>query len=306
MKICFYNMNHIGDIYIFAALFNILCEINESIEFSYFAIQGDTFFNTRLQNLKKIGKIYTKYNNTLINGKPPEELLNNDILTILINNNMASSQLKCLKIDGEDILCINTWANAPIIKHIDFDLYDAIRGWNSIINEINLRYNINLKFEIQNKNHLFNNVSMSLQQYDNTPIDTDTIFIFNYIPRSVQYNMNSLYKMIIELSKTNKIMLSCYDEYLSNYTNIDFFDRKYNITPEPSCFNLIKLWNIIINCKQIYITPTGSSWTFIHTLNEIKTNQVYMINSYMYADILNKNINWLLDKNINLVNNIII
>jgi hypothetical protein len=304
MKIFFYNMNHIGDIYIFAALFNILCEINESIEFSYFAIQGDIFFNTRLQNLKKIGNIYTKYNNPFINGNPPEDLLNNDILTVLINNNMASSQLKCLKIDGEDRLCINTWASAPIIKHIDFHLYDAIRGWNSIINEINLRYKINLNFEIQNKTHLFNNVSMPLQQYDNTSIDNDTIFIFNYKPRSIHYNMNSLYKMTVELSKTNKIMLSCYDKDLSNYNNIEFFDRKYNITPEPSCFNLIKLWNIIINCKKIYITPTGSNWTFIHILNKIKTNQVYMINSGRYTDILNKNINWLLDNNINLVNNI--
>lgn len=302
MKLCFYNMNHIGDIYIFASLFNVLCELNESIDFCYFAIQGDIFFNSQLQNMKKIGKSYTKYNKQLINGTPPEDLLKNDILTILINNNMATSQLKTLKMNGEDILCINTWANAPLIKHIDFDLCDTIRGWKSIINLINLQYKLNLKFEIHNKTTLFDN--KNIPQCEHISTNSDTIFIFNYKPRSLQYNMTKLYKMIIEMSKTNRIMLSCYEESLSNYPNIEFFDIKYNIMPEPSCFNLIQLWSIIINCKKIYILPTGSSWTFIHVLNKIKSCQVYMINSRDYTNRLNKNINWFLDKDVNLITNI--
>lgn len=303
MKICFYNMFHIGDIYIFATLFNILCELNETIDFYYFAIQGDIFFNKQLKNLKKIGKTNIKYNKELVNGDPPENLLNNDALKFLINNKMVKNQLKTLKINSEDTLWINTHCGAPIINHGDFDFHDAIRGWNNIINEIKLKYNLNLKFEIQNKFNLFNNMCIPLGEPNNLLIDNNTIFIFNYKPRSVPYDLTPLYKMIIRLSKTNKVMVSCYDSILSNY-NVEFFDKKYNITPEPSCFNLIKLWDIIINCKKIFMLPCGACWTFMHRVNEIKNNQIYMINDENYTQKLNKNINWFLDNDINLISNI--
>jgi len=42
---------------------------------------------------------------------------------------MEKAQFKRLRIDDnnkEDVLFINTWANAPIIKHVDFDLQDTI------------------------------------------------------------------------------------------------------------------------------------------------------------------------------------
>jgi len=57
MKICFYNMNHIGDAYIFASLLNRVCELNKDVDFYYYVIQGDIFFNpnSRLKNQHKLG-----------------------------------------------------------------------------------------------------------------------------------------------------------------------------------------------------------------------------------------------------------
>ena len=303
MKLCFYNMFHIGDIYIYSTLFNVLCELNENVDFYYFAIQGDIFFNKQLKNLKKIGKTNIKYSKELVNGEPPENLLNNDSLKFLESNRMDRCQFKNFKICDEDTLWINTHCIASSIKHSDYDLCDAITGLKKLINEINLKYNLNLKFEIQNKLNLFNNPCIQQSETNKLSIDNDTIFLFNYKPRSFTYDLTPLYKMIIQLSKTNKVMVSCYDSILSNY-NVEFFDKKYNITPEPSCFNLIKLWDIIINCKKIFILPCGGCWTFMHRVNEIKKEQIFMINSEIYTNKLNKNINWFLDNNINLITNI--
>ena len=304
MKLCFYNMNHIGDVYIFASMFNLLCKSNEYIDLYYFIIQGDTYFNNVLGNQYKLGDDYSEYKGTLINGSPPENMLNNTMLTFLINNNLQHKQFTCLKMNDQDILFINTWCASPIIKHIEFDLHDAIRGWNVLINNFNVLYNFNLKFENINKNNLFNkDKDKDTELYiEKSVVKEDIIFIFNYKPRSIKFNMNRIVNdLIIRLSISNKVVLSCYDDQFNNNKNVDFLDRKYNIFPDPACINLNRLWDIIINFKTIYITMSGSNWTFFHKLKYIKKGQIIMMpfnkRYNRYLTTLNKNISWLLDDN---------
>ena len=65
--------------------------------------------------------------------------------------------------------------------------------------------------------------------------------------------------------------------------------------------NLLNIWEIAIKCVKILILPTGSSWTFLHKLNVIKQNQIFILNNTHYANLLNVNINFLLGETKNLI-----
>jgi hypothetical protein len=132
----------------------------------------------------------------------------------------------------------------------------------------------------------------------------DVTFIFNYVPRSLQFDMSTLNNYITELAKNSKIILSCFDSVHDNNSNITFIDRDYGLRQDPSCKNLIDLWEIAIQCKTVVILPTGSSWTFLHKLNNIRDKQLYMFKSPHYSHILNDSIN-ILGKNQNLISNIL-
>ena len=84
--------------------------------------------------------------------------------------------------------------------------------------------------------------------------------------------------------------------------NIKFVDKDYDIIPIPSCKNLLDVWDISIKCKKIIILPTGGSWTFLHKLNYIRSEQIYMFNNKHYGNVLNTYINCLIGENKNLIN----
>ena len=78
MYICFYNMNHIGDIYFMSLFLNIICEQNKDVKFLYYTINADIF----LENNSNLSRIYPNdiiYSNQLVIGDPPENLLNNNV-----------------------------------------------------------------------------------------------------------------------------------------------------------------------------------------------------------------------------------
>ena len=74
MKICFYNTNHIGDIYFSSFFINQICKKNPTINFYYYSIHSDIFFKN-IENLKKITEINNVYTGELKNGNPPEDLI---------------------------------------------------------------------------------------------------------------------------------------------------------------------------------------------------------------------------------------
>lgn len=303
VKICFYNMNHIGDIYYSSLFINLIAEQNKDMNFYYFCICGDSFFYKN-KNLIKINKYENNYNKKITNGEGPEKILNSDILNILLNNKMELKQLTTFNINNQTFLFINTWNMAPIIKFEDCNIISSIKGWENLINTLNLTNLTNkINFKIKDKSDISIPFINNTNDHNLINIDktlSETIFIFNYKPRSL--TMPGMDQLINNLAINNKVLLANYEEKYANNNNITFFENEYNIIPTPDCINLIKIWDIIIHCKKIIIIPSGSSFTFLHKLKEIKKNQIFMYYSHHYCNILNNNINYLMNETLNLIN----
>lgn len=303
MDICFYNLNHIGDIYFSSLFINIICKLNKQYKFYYYFINSDVFFKN-ISNIQRLSPIEDSYLGNLINGSPPEKLLNNNVLEFLLNNKMESIGARTILFNEKNMLFINTWCASEYLKHRDYDILNAIESYYKLIQLLQLKHNLNLCFKINKPLELIEHINEenNICTKNNYNIDDDVIFIFNFKPRSLVFDLHSLNNIILNLSKSKKIILSSYDILFDNNNNIKFVDRDYNIYPTPNCVNLLNIWEIAIKCDKIILLPTGSSWTFLHKLNVIKQNQIFMLNNTYYANLLNENINFLLGENKNLVN----
>jgi hypothetical protein len=216
---------------------------------------------------------------------------------------MDSIGAKNIQINGKNILFINTWCASEYLKYRDYDILNAIEAYKNLILLLQLNHNVNLSFEINKPLELIEHINEenSIYKKNNYIIENDTIFIFNFKPRSLIFDLHSLNNIILTLARSKKIILSSYDILFDNNNNIKFIDKDYNIYPTPNCMNLLNIWEIAIKCEKILILPTGSSWTFLHKLNIIKQNQIFILNNTHYANLLNKNINFLLEENKNLI-----
>ncbi len=303
MDICFYNMNHIGDVYFMSLFVNIICQQNKDIKFLYYTINGDIFFEN-IANLSRIHPNDNFYSNQLINGEPPENLLNNNIITLLSENKMERVGMRVLNYNNNNILFVNTWCISNILNHDEFNINSAIICYKHLISIINDNFKYSLNFLINNPDELIKNNYNLVDNVNknNEQFEYNTTFIFNYCPRSLSFNMEILNNYIRNLSINNKIILSSYNHLFECNENVKFIDKDYGITPIPSCKNLLDIWDIAIKCKKIIILPTGASWTFLHKLKEIKNDQIYIFNDTNYHNILNDFINTLTGENKNLIN----
>ena len=301
MDICFYNMNHIGDVYFNYFFLNMICKQNPNIHFYYYFINGDAFFEN-IKNISRIFPIESEYSCNLINGEPPENLLNNKILQMLIKNNMQQTIYKKLIVDNKEYLFVNLWCNSYFLSHIDFDFISAIPKYINLIDKLNNDFLFNLNFKIiDNKQLIETELSENLKFGTlnlTEQILNESIIIFNFKPRSLSFNMDVLNKFIYTLSKYNKIILTSYDKMFGDNKNISFIDRDYKICNTPKCDNLLFIWEIAVKCKHIIILPTGSSFLFFHKLDKLNENQIHMFNNVQYCDSLNKNTNYFANKNI--------
>jgi hypothetical protein len=303
MEICFYNMNHIGDIYFNYFFINLLCKQNFSKQFYYCFINGDIFFKD-IKNISKISPVETTYSNILTNGSPPEDLLNNIVHNLLLQNNMENIMYKKLFFSNKEYLFVNLWCASELLLHSEFNFSSAISSYNNLIYNLNYNFKFNLNYKINNISELIEDIDINNKIYKcefenlNKIQFNETIIIFNFKPRSVNFNMILLNNLIFNLSKDNKIILTTYDAVFDNNINITFIDKDYNIKPNPSCDNLLHIWEIAIKCKKIIILPSGSSFLFFHKLNEIKENQIYMFNNVEYLNILNNNIKFFINKEV--------
>lgn len=308
LDICFYNFFHIGDVYFSSFFINHICKLTPDINFLYYFINGDIFFENT-PNIQRINNpIEDRYANHLINGYPPECLLNTDVLRFLKINNMEKEGYKVLKFNNKDILFINTWCWSTGLKIDDFNIPQAIHAFDKLIDKINKEFNLNINFKCNNCAESIKDICLSYKSNKKFNMDDksleDTIFVFNYNPRSVNYDMRLLNSYILHVSQTNKVILSTHDKVLENMENISFFDTHYNIYPTPNCENLIDIWEIASKCKHVILQPCGAGWIFFQKLNMLKPNQLYMFNENSYRDKLNDNINLLMGQNINLISSI--
>ena len=239
---------------------NTLVEQNSNINFYYYFIQGDCFLNKK-QNLKRINNCESVYSKDLQSGEPPEDLTNSDFL--------------------------------------NFDLISAIDGWKRLIIETSkiikqpLNFHITPHIDLTNMMRDYPDYELSEEEKNKMK---DYVFIFNYKPRSVHFDMNRLENYIDFQVKNNKVILANYSKKYDNNENVLFFEKCFNIKPTPDCLNLKKIWDIICYCKKIIILPCGATWTFFHKLPDLKKNQIYMFEGDSYITKLNNNIRFI-DKN---------
>ena len=111
MEICFYSMFHIGDVYFSSMFINLICKSNIDVNFYYYFINGHSFFEN-IQNIKSIQGVEENYSGTLINGQPPESLLDTKYLQLLNHNNMQFAGDKIITVNGTNFLFINTWCSS--------------------------------------------------------------------------------------------------------------------------------------------------------------------------------------------------
>ena len=304
INILFYNLNHIGDVYMSSGFINTLVEQNSNINFYYYFIQGDCFL-LKNQNLKRINNCESAYSKDLQSGEPPENLINSDLLNFLLKNNFQKKQLIIQSINNKEYLLLNTWCIAPVIKHSDFDLISAIDGWKRLIIESSkiikqpLNFHITPHIDLTNMMRDYPDYELSEEEKNKMK---NYVFIFNYKPRSVNFDMNRLENYIDFHIKNNKVMLANYSKKYDNNENVLFFEKYFNIKPTPDCLNLKKIWDIIYYCKKIIILPCGGTWTFFHKLKDLRNDQIYMFQGNEYTERLNNNIKIINNKNINIKN----
>lgn len=314
MKICFYNLAHIGDVYLMSILMNIICKSNKNTQFYYYTILGDTFFK-HLKNIKRINE-YEEYNNILVDGSPPENLLKKNYL---INQYLYTSFDNVIRdIDGDfseknsEFVLINT--HCSIVGHNDFDVIDMVEKWKDKINYLNTKYRFNLEF-IPNPEDMIipfgtneNNIKLESIVYKKK------FFIYNYCPRSfgeflIEYktNFNNYVLNILQQNKDTIFIFATYDKLFDIDKNIIFCDRDLNIKPERSCINLETTWNLAKTCDLILLTVSGSSWTFL-TDETVTFKNIYLFtypNFEGYLKKLNNNIKFILQKNIEPIKSIL-
>lgn len=294
MKICFYSIAHIGDIYFSSFFIRRICDMNPEIDFYYYCIQGDVFFYgisniyriDKDDSIRNIDDSQYNYHANLMNGNTPEHFFENNTMNFINNRIGRDTPYKLEIYNNEEILFINTWCAA--INHIDFNLDSATVAWSYIINKINIEFESNIKYDFSYYNELIYDFKLEDNHIENYDIEyNNTFFIFNYQPRSVSFNFNKLYEYIMTISKTYTVILSSYDDIFDGQSNIKFIDRDFKIFLSPSCSNLVDIWKIAKKCHKVIILPTGSSWIFFHELADLRLGQLFMFDSSYYVSILN-------------------
>ena len=302
MKICFFNTNHIGDIYFSSFFIRRICELNPEIDFYYYCIQGDIFFRG-VSNIKRIDMVKMNYDSELLNGEPPENLIDKSMLSFILENIGSWTKYKVEIYNEEEILFINTWCAAN--QCTDFELISANNCWSNIVERTNREYGFTLQYEFSCYKDLIYDIPVEFCHKDDSAIDFDnTIFVFNYKPRSLNFDFDKLQNYISSLSESKKVIVACYDAMFDGNPNIRFIDRDFGLYPTPCCSNLIHIWNIAKKCKKVVLLPSGSTWTFFHELRDLKVGQLYIFDSPLYCNSLNNMIS-LIDPNIqNMIQNI--
>lgn len=311
MKICFYTLLHIGDVYLSSFFINHLCNLNKDKQFYYYFICGDVFFSDTI-NIKRLN--IEEYNKSLYNhykfknGEPPENYIDNKLLNFLKSNNMDKKGTNILNYNDDEILFINTWCVSDILNTDDFNIQTYNNAFSKLIKYVNDNYKLDLVYNLDNYYMLLNYNNYDNIKNDNISLDIDydnTIFVFNFQPRSYNYNLNNLYNYCLNniLKQNKKIIFTNYTNEFYNIENVKFIDRDFNIEYDYTCVNLIKIWSIAIKCNKIIILGTGGSWTFNHLLKDIKDNQIYYFNDGYHANVGGITYTQLLNNNIYLLSN---
>ena len=313
MNICFFNCNHIGDIFFAQPFILSICKNNPSVTFYYWFYVGHVFFENKCSNLKYLeNNICREYKNKLVNGYPPEVQTNNDKRLEQLFKSLAADyryphfifSYKSIDYIALNVHCISMGCSR------DLCINSAIKSYINSINILNNKYGLNI-------NNL-NKTNDFLPDITNTNINIDKflkwhtsnsnknyIFFYNFKTRSLDYFNTSEIIRQLSLLFTNLIFIvPVLDTELENLNNVKSCDTDFDCFYDSTCLNLLMIEKIQLFCKSIIIIPTGASWMFMN--NNIKNyidKNIYILENEKYANLLNEWYNFCNSNNTNICTN---
>lgn len=264
MNIIFYNLSHIGDTFIVQPLIKQFCEANSDYNISVYT-QYNWGIYKEIPNLKIINEEIQNYLYNLNENHIPEHIINYSDNNKQILNMLKHRDSQLDFLINDNFLYINTWYATwpdflsetilnPIYLHVTF---------YKIINYINSKYNLSLKFIIPEiiTPPILPYVDLTdFISYKNNNIDKRFIFYYNLYPRSGQSLPVSNHESIIEqlaLKHKNSIIIIPI-QINKKYDNVICTAELFNCMQVPSCDNVIKNVNIAMLCDYVISYDIGA------------------------------------------------
>jgi len=311
MNICFFSTQHIGDVYFSQPFILNICKNNPEITFYYWSFLGHIFFENKINNLKYLeNNLCIEYNNNLINGRPPEDLLNCDYLLkkLFIDNTSNTNFVFCY--ENINYIALNT--HCSVMGSSDLCIIGLIEAFINNINIINNKFNLNINNLINTNDLLpdikYDNINIDkFLKWKNDNVENNCIFFYNFKPRSLNYpiNINITIKNLATLFTNIIFIIPLFNEELHNLNNVKFCDKDFDCFYNTTCNNLLMIEKIQLFCKYIIIIPCGASWIFMNkNIDNYIDTKIYMLENDIFTKKLNNWYNYCKNNTVNIVNNI--
>ncbi len=307
MKICFISNNHIGDSFFAYPHIKWICENNKDITFYLLIFCGYELF-TDIPNLKKLQDL--NYKKELINGEPPQFNSNLDpkLLNITYTNQLEN--IFTFDYKNETYIAFNIWCvSLGMTYEDDLNAEKMQKGFYNNLNKLNEKFNLNIVNKYINNLDLLPKIKdveiNKFVEWNNTT-NKKKVFIYNYIPRSMNYHVNihnAIFSLVKKYSNINFI-IAMYQDNLKNLPNVKFCDIDFECTKDISCKNLLMEEKISRYCDLVIIMPTGSAMFFLNKNISSYNNKKYMLENEKYTNKLNSYYNYCINSNMKIIENI--
>jgi len=311
MNICFFSVQHFGDNFFAQPFILNICKNNPEVAFHYWFFIGHFCFDNMVPNLQFLeSNIQVQYQQPLMNGSPPEDIMNGDLSlkSLFIQND--KTPFFTFYYNNNEYIAFNIWCISFGCE--DICVEEMKKGFQNRIEQINIQFGLSIRNEMENVSLLPIIKEVLIEPFlkwkQNNHFNQKYIFIYNFKPRSViiDYNINTvIYYLCIQFPDIIFIVPN-YSLELSNLPNIVFCDTNFECIIEPSCKNLFIIEKIQRICSLIFTLPSGSAWMFFNQRLYNNNNQnIFMLEHEVHTNKIN---NWYRfckkDNNENVIHNI--
>jgi hypothetical protein len=241
-KVLFFNLFHIGDVYLPMKYIQNIVESNPDVEFYYWCIEGHSFFKDI--NIKFASNFNYDYFYPI----------NNTVVTI-----------------KDDFICINTWISS---FWNDINYKDLPVGECEILNKYpifeRICKNVNLNYTLKKEDIFFKYPFIELElasNWFNENKNSKKIFYFNYLAHSGQvqpitnhYEHELVINSLADKYKNYIILVP--DNITPTSSNIINCEHKFNITRSTTSEHLMQLHTIANMCDYSVYVDTGGCFLF--------------------------------------------
>jgi hypothetical protein len=304
-KIFFCNEAHIGDHLFIKSFIKQFCELNNNIDISLI-LPYNKFLFSDIPNLKIISPSNDYNYISEFNGNidPINSININNNEYIYLKNIFNQNFFDKNYLVNNNNIYIKTWIadcthnnkNISIcVLNLDCNLINCNNYYNTIINNINILYNFNIKL-INNLNLLPTIPYTNIDKFLNYKEGKKIIFYYNYNPNSCQMfdyiNHNNNIKNLSDKYKEYIICCAVKPNYTAdNIISIENFDYLKDAT----CENIAKACYCAMNSDIVFSFDIGACFYYLNDIfNETfkgKWFHVSSINKYYLKlnNILNNN-----------------